>query len=159
MTLGWQTANFGFSRNFKSSQLPFAQPHYIVRKYEKKTLLGNQLALTIAPWSPMTRGSSGVYARYGQKVCLAKTEEGKTVCNCSGVDGQIQIQGKSSLLMHFLSLLPLSISFFDTCFFDTYHLTTLRHVLFTLSHYAIGRILNQLTSDDSGRWHPVAFLS
>ena len=45
----------------------------------------------------MKKGSSGVRARYGQKLCLAKTEkrkaragkteEGKTVGNCSGVDG------------------------------------------------------------------------
>ena len=27
------------------------------------------------------------------------------------------------------------------------------------SGYAIGRVLSQLTSDDSGRWHPVAFFS
>ncbi len=25
--------------------------------------------------------------------------------------------------------------------------------------YAISRVLSQLTSDDSGRWHPVAFFS
>ncbi len=27
------------------------------------------------------------------------------------------------------------------------------------SSYAIGGILSQLTSDDSGQWHPVAFFS
>ncbi len=46
---------------------------------------------------PLKKGSGGVCARYGQKLCLAKTEkrkaragkteEGKTVCYCSGVDG------------------------------------------------------------------------
>ncbi len=49
-------------------------------------------------------------------------------------DRLLQIQGKSSLLIHFLSLLPLSISFFATCLFATCHLSVLRHVLFTLSH-------------------------
>ena len=37
--------------------------------------------------------------------------------------------------MHFLSLLPFSISFFATCLFATCHLPALRYVLFTPSHY------------------------
>ena len=37
--------------------------------------------------------------------------------------------------MHFLSLLPFSISFFATCLFATCHLPALRHVLFTSSQW------------------------
>ncbi len=42
------------------------QPHRIIQKYEKLCLtISNQLALTIALWPPMKKGSSGC-ARYSQ---------------------------------------------------------------------------------------------
>ena len=42
-----------------------------------------------------------------------------------------------------------------------YHFDPERHIRIETdaSGYAIGGVLSQLTSDDSGRWHPVAFFS
>ena len=42
-----------------------------------------------------------------------------------------------------------------------YHFDLKRHIRIEtdVSGYAIGGVLSQLTSDDSGRWHPVAFFS
>ena len=42
-----------------------------------------------------------------------------------------------------------------------HHFDPERHIWIEtdVSGYAIGGVLNQLTSDDLGRWHPVAFFS
>ena len=42
-----------------------------------------------------------------------------------------------------------------------YHFDPERHIWIEMnvSGYAIGGVLSQLTSDDLGRWHPVAFFS
>ena len=83
-------------------------------------------------------------AIYGQKLSLAKTEkrkaragkteEGKTVCNCSGVDGLMDTGECLSIYA-----LPQSSPIFHQllCHLPFCHLPGPRHLPFTPSHYPV----------------------